>query len=172
VTRITDGGARHLVPPLCAALALVACTGGSPAALSAPTKPTALEAIALAPDAQRYAAIVAPVDAAIRTFESESGALRASAGVGDFVAIASPFANTMAAVDRQLRQGKWPAVALPGIRAELAAGDSLQTDLTGTLDVSLILSVWRHEIVSDAARISRAKANVSIALGYVAPASS
>jgi hypothetical protein len=165
VTRFIEGGTRHLLLPLFAALTLVACTGGNQTVLLAPTKPTALEAIALAPDAQRYAAISAPVDTAISTFESESGALPAGAGVGDFVAIASPFGKTMAAVDRQLRQVIWPAVALPAIRAELAAGDSLQTDLTGTLDVTLILSVWRHEIISDAARIRRAERNVSIDLG-------
>jgi hypothetical protein len=162
---------KHVFLLLLAAWTLVGCTAGAPTASSAPTKPTPLEAITLAPAAQRYGAIVGPVATVISTFEKQSGALPADATVDDFVALARPFVATIATVDDHLRQVSWPLAARPDIRTELVADQSLRSDLTGsTLDVSLLLSVWRHEIISAATKASRAQRNVSVDLGLLSPA--
>jgi hypothetical protein len=166
VTGFAEIWVRRSILLVVASLTLVACTGGDSDRRSAPTGSAA---IALVPDAQRFSAIVAPIDAAVDTFATESGALPAGASVDDFVVIALPFANTVADVDSKLRQVKWPAVALHDIKAELTADQSLRTDLIGTADVTLILSLWRHQIISAARRATDAKRNVSVDLGLVAP---
>jgi hypothetical protein len=166
VTGFAEVWARRSIPLVIAALTLVACTGGGADRQSAPTESAA---IALMPDAQHYSAIVAPIDPAVDSFATESGALPVGASVDDFVVIARPFANTVADVDSKLRQVKWPAVALHDIKAELTADQSLRTDLIGTADVTLILPLWRHQVISAAKRATDAKRTVSIDLGLVAP---
>lgn len=118
----------------------------------------------MAPDARRYAAIVAPLDPAVNAFEAKSAALARNASVDDFVAIASPLAETVAAVDRQLRASEWPPSSRADVRSELAADRALTAYLRGTLDVTLILSVWRHQIVGAAARAQAAERRVTVEL--------
>ncbi len=113
--------------------------------------------------------MVAPLDAAIETFASRSGALPSDASVDDFVAIARPFVSTITEVDNHLRQAGWPTVALPDIKAELAADESLVTDLAGTTDVTLILAVWRRQILAATAKVARTRRAVEIDLGLVQP---
>jgi hypothetical protein len=143
---------KWLAALLVAGLTILACTANNSEVLSfAPTGP---EAIALAPYAQRYAVTVAPVEAAIDTFRSESGALPTDASVDDFVLIARPLADAIAKVDMQLRQVTWPANPLRHIKAELAADKALRLDLLGTLDVTLMVASWRNQIISAADKVS------------------
>jgi hypothetical protein len=84
--------------------------------------------------------------------------------------IARPLAGTVAEVDNQLRRVRWPTEALHDIKAELAADQSLRTDLTGTTDVTLILALWRQQIIAADRKVRDAKRAVSIDLGLIAPA--
>jgi len=150
-------------------LTLTACTSSGTENRADPAGPSGQDAIALAPYAQRFAEIVAPLAVARGAFESASGALATGASVGDFELIARPFAEAVAKADVELRQVTWPAVVLHDIRAELAADKSLRAELVGTLDVTLIASVWRHQIVSAANRASHTQRIVSIDLGLRPP---
>jgi hypothetical protein len=156
--------AGRSIPVLLASLTLVACTN-----VARPAPPTAAEIVALAPDGQRYAAIVAPIDDAVARFESMSGALPTGASVDDFVVIARALAGAVAAVDDKLRQATWPPSAIHDIKAELAAGESLRADINGTLDVTLILDMWRHQIIAAADKMNRIRRTVRIDLGLVRP---
>jgi hypothetical protein len=161
--------ARRALPQIVtviAGLTLVACSGGQSRAASLSTGSAVL---ALAPAGQRYGAIVAPFAGAVDRFASASGALPLGASVDDFEAIAQPFADTVGAIEIQLRQVNWPSVALEDIKAELAADQSLIDDLTGTSDVTLILSLWRQQIVGAAGKVSRTKRRVATDLGLDAP---
>ena len=158
------------LPMLVAVTASVAaCATGGAGAQSGTHPPTALEAVALAPDAQRYAAVVAPFDAAARTFDAESASLPADASVNAFEAVANPFDDAVAAVDSRLRLGSWPAGARRDIGAQLRADQALRADLTGTLDVTLILAAWRHQVVSASHRAGRASEAVRVDLGLDPP---
>jgi hypothetical protein len=167
LTSFTAKCARRSIPIFVASLTLVACTGNNTSRGSAPTEAAA---IALAPFAQQYAAIVAPIDPAIDRFGSSVGVLKPSASVDEFVAIARPFAHTLADVDNRLRGVKWPPGAAHDIRAELSADQSLRADLTGTSDVTLIVSLWRQQVTSAAGKARDAKRAVSIDLGLIGPA--
>jgi len=157
------------MPLLLASLTMVACTGRDTGVRSASVAPSGAEAITLAPYAERYAAITAPVEGAIATFESQSGALAQDASVDAFVVIARPFADVMGKVDIGLRQATWPPAAVHDIRAEVAADQSLQDDLIGTADVTLMVPLWRHQVLSAANKVRRARQVVSIDLGVVPP---
>ncbi len=158
-------GARRSVPLLVAGLTLIACSRGSTENHGDPAGPSGPEAIALVPYAQRLAALVAPLEVARDAFESASAALPTGATVGDFERIARPFAEAVAKADVELRQVTWPEVALDDIRAELAADKSLEAELVGTLDDTLVVSVWRHQIIAAANRARHAEQTVSIDLG-------
>lgn len=153
---------------LLAAVALVACTSGS-GTRPDPPGPSGSEAIALAPYAQRFAAIVAPLEAAGAVFASRSAALRPSAVVGDFQLVAAPFARAVVDAEAELRQATWPAIALRDIKIEMAAEEKLRSELLGTLDVTLMAPLWRQQVVRAADRASRARRIVSIDLGILPP---
>lgn len=159
--------ARRTIPLLVAGLILLGCSGNNAGTRSASPPPTGAELIALAPYAQGYAAVIAPVEGAVAAFASASSALPIGASVRDFVVIARPLTDVIAKVDAGLRQVTWPAAALHDIKSELAADHSLRDDLQGTLDVTLILAVWRHQIVSAANKVRRIQRLVSIDLGLV-----
>lgn len=118
-------------------------------------------------DAQSYQAIVAPFDDAVQRFAAESRALPEGASVGSFVATSEPLAETIATIDRGLREVVWPRSAAQDIRAELDADRGLRTDLKGTADVTLILTLWRSQIISAARKAGRQQQRVSIDLGLV-----
>ncbi len=123
------------------------------------------------PYAQRLAALVAPLEVARDAFESASAALPTGATVGDFERIARPFADAVAKADVELRQVTWPEVALDDIKAELTADKLLEAELVGTLDDTLVVSVWRHQIISP--RIGRgtpSKPSASISASVHNPA--
>jgi hypothetical protein len=163
--------APRLTAVVVAGLTMVACAGQGPGGHSASVAvaPTGSDASALASYALRYGAIVAPVDAAFETFQSGSGALPAEASVDSLVIIIRPFAAVIAGVDAQLSQVRWPAAAVREIKAQRAADRSLTADLLSTTDVTLILSVWRDQIVAAARKVIRAERAVSIDLGLVPP---
>lgn len=163
--------ARRSVSLLVAAMTLVACTQGGTENRADPSGPSGPEAIAFAPYAQRFAAIIGPFETARDSFESASGALRTGATAGDFVLIASPFADVVAKSDVELRQVTWPGVALGDIKAELDADKSLRAELLGTLDDTLIASLWRRQIITAANRARNAARIVSIDLGLLLPPS-
>lgn len=147
-----------------ACLALVGCARGTiDGPISVP--PTGLDAIAMVPYARRYAAIVAPVDAATDTFASASRSLATGASVDDFILTVRPLALAVDDVDNKVRQVAWPPAAVRDINAQLDADKSLKTDLVGTLDVTLILSLWRDQILGAARQASRARQKVRIDLG-------
>lgn len=72
-----------------------------------------------------------------------------------------------AGVDGALRQVEWPAVAQLDIKTELAADESLKGVIAGTTDVTLILAVWRHQVMAAAAKARVTKRAVQIDLGLV-----
>lgn len=160
---------RRSFPAIAAGITLVACTGTVTGARSAPTGPIRADSLALVPDAQRYAAIVAQIDVATASFEAQSALLPVNATVGDFMLIARPFADAVTRVDDELRQARWPVLALDDIKAELAADESLRVELTGTADDTLILGAWRRQVISSAQRASHSSRIVSTDLGLIAP---
>jgi hypothetical protein len=152
-----------------AALAMVGCTLSSHGNRADPLGPSGPEAIALLPYAQQFAAIIAPLDVARHAFESGSGALPTGASVGDFELVARPLADAVATADAEIRQVAWPALARRDIKSELAADKSLTAELLGTLDDTLVVSVWRRQIISAANRASRAGRLVGRDLGLPSP---
>ncbi len=145
-------------------LILLSCTA-SHAGAPPPALPTPQEAVAA--EAQ-YVAIVAPEVTAIERFAAAAAALPPGASVDDFVVLARPFADTITAVDKGLRGATWPAVLLHDIKAELGADDSLKADLIGTLDVTLIIDLWRHQVFAAANKVIRIQRTVRMDLGPAA----
>lgn len=57
---------------------------------------------------------------------------------------------------------------LHDIKAELGADDSLKADLIGTLDVTLIMDLWRHQVFAAANKVIRIQRTVRMDLGPAA----
>ncbi len=157
------------MPGLVACLALVACSHPSAVTRPGPAGLPQADAVALVPYAQRFEPIGARLAVVGDAFVSGSGTLRTGATVNDFLLVAAPFADAVATADVELRQVTWPAGVRRDIKAELATDSSLRAELLGTLDDTLLIPVWRRQVIAAATRATIARRHVAIDLGLLPP---